>query len=47
MFYVNQYLKLIEDDLFSKNDLSIGVEFMKQFIDVADTPPTVAEILSR
>jgi len=23
MFYVNQYLKLIEDDLFSKNDLSI------------------------
>ena len=47
MFYVNHYLKLIGDDLFSKKDLSIGVEFMKQFIDVADTPPTVAEILSR
>ena len=47
MFYVNHYLKLIGDDLFSKKDLSIGVEFMKQFIDVADTQPTVAEILSR
>jgi len=39
MFYVNHYLKLIEDDLFSKKDLSIGVEFMKQFIDVADARP--------